>query len=319
MHYSDACERFIRRCEAKGRSDHTISFYRRQFAYFLRWLEAKDKAEGDNWLDEDLFFNYFAQLQKRVKKGEIQPETADACYRALHALCKWLHEPPQKRIPINPMRLVERPEVPPKEPRRTDIDDLQRLLRSIKPKNWVDYRDQLIIVMLFWCALRVGALSRLLVGDVDTMRGVLRIGRDKGGAHYVPLLPVVKQTFVAYIFTRPPTTTNALFVAADGHGNPLDRGITDDGIRQMLERRSLAAGFERRKNPHSFRHGIAMHLLNELGADMGFISELLDHKDIKTTENFYAFWKTAGLAKKYQRLIEDNEQEEKKDSTNNSQ
>ena len=306
MRFDDACGRFIRRCEAKGRSEATISFYSRQFGYFRRWMEKRDRVES--WLDEDLFFDYFADLQRRVKKSEIQPETADAAYRALRALCNWLYEPPQKRIPVNPMRLVERPHVPRKEPKRTTIDDLQQLLRAIRPETWIDHRDRLIIVMLFWCGLRVGAISRLRVVDVDTIRGVLRVGKDKGGSpHYVPLLPVVKQAFTAYIYSRPPTVTDALFVSADGHGRASDSALTADGVRQMLERRSLAAGFDRRKNPHSFRHGIAMHLLNELGADMAFISELLDHKDIKTTETFYATWKTAGLARKYQRLLEDNE------------
>lgn len=305
MPFDDACDRFIRRCEAKGRSDHTITFYRNQFAYLRRWLEANGKNHGADWLDEDLLFDYFAGLQKRVKKQEIQPETADAAYRALRALCNWLHNPPQSRIAANPMRLVERPEVPPKEPRRTDLDDLTRLIQSIKPDDWIDHRDRLIITVLFWCGLRVGPLCRLRVADIDTVHATLRVGKDKSGsAHYVPLLPVVRKAFTAYIYSRPATATDALFVAASGHHAPLDAGITADGVRQMLERRSLAAGFERRRNPHSMRHGVAMHLLNELGADLSFISKLLDHKDVKTTENFYAKWKTAGLAKQYQRLVD---------------
>jgi integrase len=201
------------------------------------------------------------------------------------------------------MRAVERPHVPKKEPRRTSVDELRQLLQSIKPETWVDRRDRLIILMLFWCALRVGALSRVRVADVDVATGSLRVGRDKGGPHYVPMLPVVKVEFMAYLYALPPSASDTLFVAADGHGRPLDTGLTADGIRQMLERRSLAAGFSRRKNPHSFRHGIAMHLLNELGADMAFISELLGHKDVKTTESFYAFWKATGLSRKYEKLI----------------
>lgn len=308
MRFDDACGRFIRRCEAKGRSDATINFYRRQFEYCRRWLDARGRVA--NWIDDDLLFDYFAGLQERVKGQEIQPETADAAYRALRALCNWLHNPPQQRIPTNPMRLVERPHVPRKEPKRTSIDDLQQLLKAIRPETWVDHRDRLVIIMLFWCGLRVGALSRLRVADVDTVRGTLRVGKDKGGSpHYVPLLPVVKQAFAAYIYSRPACDCDGLFASADGHGRTADRALTADGIRQMLERRSLAAGFDRRKNPHSFRHGIAMHLLNELGADMAFISELLDHKDIKTTETFYAVWKTTGLARKYQKLIEDSSED----------
>lgn len=303
MTFDIACERFLLRCEAKGRSEYTLRFYRNQFRYFAEWLGAQGAV--DDWLSEDRLFAYFAALQHRVKANEIQPETAEAAYRALRALYGWLYQPPQQRIPSNPMRLIERPHVPKKEPRRTDLDELRQLLQSIRPLTWIDRRDRLIILMLFWCALRVGALSRVRVADVDVAAGSLRVGRDKGGPHYVPLLPVVKIEFTAYLYALPASGSDKLFVAADGRGNPLDSGLTADGIRQMLERRSLAAGFSRRKNPHSFRHGVAMHLLNELGADMAFISELLGHKDVKTTENFYAFWKASGLAKKYEKLIND--------------
>lgn len=298
MTYTEACQRFLLRCEANGRSASTLVFYRNQFRYYGDWLGERD------WLDEDRFFEYFAHLQRRVKAEEIQPESAEAAYRALSALCNWLSAPSQQRIPINPMRSVDRPHVPAKEPKRTSVDELRQLLQSIKPVTWVDRRDRLIILMLFWCALRVGALSRVKVGDVDVASGSVRVGKDKGGPHYVPLLPVVKVEFTAYVYALPASASDRLFVAADGHGSPLDHGLTADGIRQMLERRSLAAGFSRRKNPHSFRHGIAMHLLNELGADMAFISELLGHKDVKTTENFYAFWKATGLSRKYEKLIE---------------
>lgn len=301
MKIDQARQRFLLRCEAKGRSAATITFYRNQFKYFVDWLGERD------WMAEETLFEYFAGLQRRVRAGEIQPETAEAAYRALSALCNWLHKPPQQRIAVNPMLNIERPHVPKKEPRRTSLEELRQLLQSIQPVNWVDRRDRLIILMLFWCALRVSALSRVRVADVDVAAATLRVGRDKGGPHYVPLLPVVKIEFTAYLYVLPPSASDTLFVAADGRDNPLDTGLTADGIRQMLERRSLAAGFARRKNPHSFRHGVAMHLLNELGADIDFISELLGHKDVATTKGFYAFWKTAGLSRKYEKLVNDSD------------
>jgi site-specific recombinase XerD len=51
-------------------------------------------------------------------------------------------------------------------------------------------------------------------------------------------------------------------------------------------------------NPHSFRHGLAMYLLNA-GGDMSLVQKILGHAQITTTARHYAEWLTAGVVREY--------------------
>lgn len=298
MRIGEARQKFIKRCRSDGLSNNTVIFYRNQVRYYWRWLHERRKVE--RWLEVGVLRDYFSHLYKRVDKGDLQPETANAAYRALRALCRWLKE--QEEIDTNPFLKIKSKRLPDKEPRRVEIDEHKQLVQSIQPDTWLDLRDRLIIIVLFWCGVRVDELINIHLSDMDIEKGYLLIRDGKGGdARPVPLLPVVKYAFIAYIWSRPAARTDYLFLAAAGCGDALDRPLRDSGIRLMLKRRCKAAGIAR-KNPHAFRHGIAMHLLNDLGADMSFISKLLGHKDEKTTRDFYATWKIKSLAEKYAKL-----------------
>lgn len=305
MLLSKALDNFLVRCQAEGLSVATVTFYNRQIGYYQKWLNSQ--PDPPNWLEIQTLRAYLAWLQARVKKEEIEPETVDAAYRALRALCNWLAR--EEQISSTPFAKIKQPKVPDKVPKQVTIDDYKKLLLSIKINRWLDVRDRFIIIVLFWCGLRVEELINLNLDDIDMQHNLIRVRAGKGGdPRFTPMLPLVKQSFLDYLYHRPNVDTRALFPACNGN-YALNNGIGDSGVRIMLARRCREAGIER-KNPHAFRHGIAMHLLNELGADMSFIAELLGHKDEKTTKRFYAQWKTAGLAKKYAKLLQDQQQSE---------
>lgn len=283
---------FLRSCEAEGLSLSTIGFYRQHLADYSRWAIDKD------WLSVDTLREYFAHQQSRVKKGEIQPETAHARYRTLRAFFTWLVD--QEIIERSPLKKLKPPKVPKKIPHRVTVDEFDKLLGSIDKSSWFNVRDRLIITMLWYCALRCDELCKLDVQDVDLSGGLLAVRHSKSEARFVPLLPEVKLAFAEYIYMRP-GGRGRLFVSATSH-QTLRGELTTSGIRQMLADRCAACGL-RRLNPHAFRHGIAMHLLNEKGADMSLVSAILGHKDVQTTERYYADWTVGGMKRQYERLM----------------
>ena len=52
-------------------------------------------------------------------------------------------------------------------------------------------------------------------------------------------------------------------------------------------------------NAHSFRHGFAMTMLNEGGAEMSSVAALLGHRSVTTTEKAYARWLSDPLQRAY--------------------
>ena len=101
---------------------------------------------------------------------------------------------------------------------------------------------------------------------------------------------------LAYYDACPPAREDDLWLSDDGAGNV--RGpLTIEGVRQMLRRRCKAEGM-RCLNPHAFRHGYAMALLNA-GMDISALSNAMGHNSVKTTEGIYARWLTGGLKREY--------------------
>lgn len=283
---------FLRSCEAEGLSSATIVFYRQHLADYARWVASRD------WLSVDTLRDYFAYQQSRIRAGEIQPTTAHARYRTLRALFSWLVD--QGLIERSPLKKIKPPKVQKKIPHRVTVDEFDKLLGSIDKSSWFNVRDRLTITMLWYCALRCDELCKLDVGDVDLPGGLLAVRHSKSEARFVPLLPEVKLAFTEYIYMRP-GGSDRLFVSATSH-QTLRGELTTSGVRQMLADRCAACGL-RRLNPHAFRHGLAMYLLNEKGADMSLVSAILGHKDVQTTERYYADWTVGGMQRQYERLM----------------
>lgn len=264
----------------------TLSWYERQLRFFVDWL-----PPDQDWLDYKTLVKFFADEQAKVKDGVLKPKTVDAKYRALRALYNYLVG--VEEIKKSPLARVKRPKVTSAEPSYIRFSEYNQLLDSIAAASWLDYRDRLILSMLFWCGLRVSELVSLQTADVDLQNEIALVRSGKGGdGRYALLLPDVTSAYTDYLAVRPKHA--ALFLSH--HGIPL----TGSGVAQMLRRRCAAAGL-RRLHPHAFRHGIAMHLLNDCGADMALIQAVLGHKDLHTTQKFYARWKTKSLLEQYKK------------------
>jgi site-specific recombinase XerD len=288
---TDLTGEFLTHHQAQGHSPGTVEWYSGQLTRFFRWLTDNELQHRD-WLQTAVLESYIASSMA----GGNSPVTAAGHYRALSGFFAWLLA--RNLIEKNPMDDVRKPKQPRKVPRRTGLDGYTMLVDSIKVDTWIGQRDRLIVSVLFLCGLRRGEVAHLEAGDFQMAAHLLHVRAGKGERdRFVPMLPAVERAFVAYIFSRPASQTNALFLAANGHNAPNGMGITAGAIYQMLRRRCRSAGLPV-MNPHSFRHGMAMHLLNE-GGDMSLTQRILGHSQITTTANIYAEWLTGPLAAEF--------------------
>jgi integrase/recombinase XerD len=208
------------------------------------------------------------------------------------------------------MRGIKRPKTPKLMPRQVTVAQMDRLMASIPESgDWVDLRDRLAILLLFWLGLRRSEVVNLSIPDFDLgQRQVLIRGTQRGTAgakggkdRHLPFPPVVGSALLAYLMSGPPTVGTKLFVSATGQ-RKVRGALTDNGLRQMVERRCQAAGMPH-LNPHSFRHGLAMALLNDGGADLAMVSRLLGHSTMAVTKQFYADYTDDGLRNAYDAAV----------------
>lgn len=272
---------------AEGLSPHTVEWYRHHLEMYNRWISTHTPLP--DLLDRKTIEAYYAH---RRATG-LEPETVAGDHRTLRIFYRWLVE--REYIERSPVEAIKLKKPKRKTPRRATVAEYERLLNSISPTTWVDLRDRLLVTMLFLCGVRVGEAIGVQVADVD-IRTKLVVVTGKTGPRVVPLLPAVIEAFVAYVYARPAASTGRLFLSAKGDLSVRDI-IKPNGVRQMLQRRAEAAGI-RYINPHAFRHGLAMHLLNK-GGDMSLVQRILGHTRITTTAENYAMWLTEDLAREF--------------------
>jgi site-specific recombinase XerD len=273
---------------ARNLSPNTVNWYREEVTRFLQWLRANQLHNG-NWLRADIIEAYLAHCRQ-----SCAPATVASRYRALTGFFGWLVD--REYIAASPMLKVKAPAVPRSEPKRTAVEQYIQLLDSIPAGDWIDLRDRLIVTTLFLTGIRLGECTHLQPDDYRLAEHLLRVN-GKTGVRLVPMIPPVERAFVAYLFLRPASASPYLLLAANGARNPKAAPLTEDGIYQMLRRRCRRAGLKM-LNPHSFRHGLAMHLLN-VGGDMSLVQKVLGHAQIGTTARYYAEWLTAGLVSEF--------------------
>lgn len=291
MELTELFKLFLEERKAAGLTPATLEWYGYQLRAFHRWLTEVGER---NILARRTIERF---LNDRRDAG-LQPNSVAGAHRSLRVFYGWLVE--RGYIEQSPVAEVKIKKSQRKVPRRALLEDYERLLNSVEPVGWIDLRDRLLIKVLFLCGVRVGEAVALAVADFDVRSKLLAVNRGKTGGRLVPLLPAVIDEFIAYIYARPggagAVERSDLFLSA--HGDLSVRGlITTNGVRQMLRRRCLQAGIPY-LNPHSFRHGLAMYLLNR-GGDMSMAQRILGHSRIQTTAENYAQWITEDLSREF--------------------
>jgi site-specific recombinase XerD len=291
--FTQATQLHHQHLRAKRRSPDTLTWYSEQFAAFNGWRLLQDPPIPDELPDADTIDVFIADQHEGHK-----PATVHARFRAIRALFLFLERRKKIAYDQNPIHLVDAPSVPTEIRRHVSIDALNQLLSSITGQSWLDHRDRLIIQILFFSGLRCGELCALSVGDIDTKRAEITVDRGKGDkARVVPATPELASVLVPYLFGRP-AHTDILLLASDGYAGCKAGGLQPEGVRQMLIRRCKRAGLERAFNPHAFRHGFAMWLLNG-GARLTTVSTAMGHSDTQITSKIYAHTTTTTVRREY--------------------
>lgn len=299
LSFSEAVRLHRQHLRARRRADKTVAWYAEQFAAFDRWRLGRGLA--DALPDADALDAYIADQHLAGHR----PSTVHARFRSLRALCNWLQRRKKIEAADNPFVLLapdDAPAVPQEIRRHISVAEVDRLLAVMAGRSWLDARDRLIVLLLFYSGLRVSELCGLDVADVDSVRCevLVRWQYAKGEkSRVVPCVEDVRPALASYLYSRPAHDA-ALLLASDGYAGVTGR-LTREGVRQMLIRRCQAAEIEY-YNPHAFRHGFAMWLLNS-GARLTTVSTAMGHSDTAITSKTYAHTTTVTVRREYEEAL----------------
>ncbi|MCI0548327.1 MAG: tyrosine recombinase XerC [Candidatus Rokubacteria bacterium] len=252
-------------------SPHTLRGYAGDLAEFRTFL-AREGVEGLGAVDAPLIRAYAAELhRRRLARTSIGRKLA-----ALRSFFRFLAR--RGVVEGNPARLVRSPRAPRRLPSFLPVDESRELLDRTPAPTLAGRRDQGLLELLYASGLRVAECCGLAVGDLDRVRGTVRV-RGKGDKErIVPVGEVALDAIETYLAARP-ARGGALFL------NQRGGRLTERSARRIVRARARAAGIERRVTPHTLRHSFATHLLGA-GADLRLIQELLGHRRLSTTQRY---------------------------------
>jgi len=158
----------------------------------------------------------------------------------------------------------------------------------------VAYRNRAILHTLFASGMRVSEVSGLARQDIDWERGQALIIGKGGRQRLVFFSPDALQAINRYLDLRGDDGFSPLFIhhdnahmaqlaqerASKGAGESLR--ISPRQIQNVVHDLARAEGI--RATPHTFRHFMATELLNEAGADIRDVQEILGHASLATTQ-----------------------------------
>ncbi|WP_375490362.1 tyrosine-type recombinase/integrase [uncultured Jatrophihabitans sp.] len=230
---------------ARNRSKATIDSYTRCATALRTFLTARGMPTSASAITREHIEAFLADLADRVA-----PATTAKHYRSLQQLFRWLED--DGEIARSPMHRMKPPTVPDQPvPVLTDAH-LSALLATCKGNTYENRRDQAIIRLLIDTGMRAGELAGLRSEDLNTANDVA-IVRGKGDRlRACPYGAKTADALRRYNRARRQHAQASNSAYWLGKFGP----ITDNGIRQMIERRCHNAGIPH-VHLHQFRHTFA--------------------------------------------------------------
>lgn len=277
----------------KGYADNTCRAYQRDLEAFCAYLEnsldrgpSQDQKSpvltlGD--IDGLSIRGYLGHLHKKNKKSTIGRKLS-----AIRSFFKYV-----VRLGYtggNPAEMVLTPKHNRTIPSYLVVDDMFRLLDSIKTDTLFGLRNRAMFEVLYSSGVRISELAGLSMGDIDFRDRSIRV-MGKGSKERI--VPVGQKALTALKAYRQELETEKGAVhmeegpAADdpvflnkNHGR-----LSARSMARILEKISRECGLPVPVSPHAFRHSFATHMLDS-GADLRVVQELLGHESLSTTQRY---------------------------------
>ncbi len=256
----------------QGLSDNTLSSYRSDLLFFVKWGQVNNKPiiKAD-WQDLLNFLDSFENASPRSRARRLT---------SLRRLYKYLIR--EAIIEVDPTSKLKSPRAGRSLPKSLTEEEVDALLEAPDIEQALGLRDKAMIELLYATGLRVSELVNMTMQEINLNHGVVRVTGKGDKERIVPMGEEAVEWVERYIKDSRPiilkgVTSDALFPARQGKA--MGRHAFWHRIKQLTAR----AGINKSISPHTMRHAFATHLLNH-GADLRVVQMLLGHRDISTTQ-----------------------------------
>ncbi len=163
---------------------------------------------------------------------------------------------------------------PRKLPMVLSADEVVRFLEAVS-----GLKSRAALTTAYAAGLRASEVAGLLIEDIDSDRGVIRVRHGKGAKDRDVMLSA-QLLGILRTYWRLARPRRFLFPGRDE-----DRSINPTVLHAACRSAAKAAGLSKRVTLHTLRHSFATHLL-ENGADIRIIQALLGHANLSSTARY---------------------------------
>lgn len=256
----------------KGLAKNSIESYQRDLIQFFGFIDKKELKD----VTTDLILEFISTL----KRWGLKSSSISRKITSIKSFFRFLNDKGENSI--DPAENIELPKVEKKLPTVLSVEEMQKLLSTLKDNSPLGIRDRAILEVLYGLGLRISELIELRFKDLFFEEDFVRIIGKGNKERFVPIGKPAKKSVEYYLEASRPKLSKSResdFVFLNARGKQLSRM----GLWKIIKKYVALAKIKKKVTPHTFRHTFATHLL-EGGADLRSIQEMLGHADISTVQ-----------------------------------
>jgi len=182
---------------------------------------------------------------------------------------------------------LKKPKLETKEVEHFSWDEVESLFLAV-PRGGTYLRDLCVLLLLYYCGLRLQELCLIRKSDFSEDLAELYVEKGKGDkSRLLPVHPFLRRVLRLYLDSGSgavharPAPADPPYLFPGRKGQPLSDKMIYNIVRQCGAR----AGLKKRVSPHTFRHSFATHL-HQRGVDINRLARLLGHSNIEKTATY---------------------------------
>ena len=256
---------------------NTISSYVSDVEAYLMYLEDTLLIDDPNLITEDNVTKFLLSL----KKKKFSTTSISRYLSSIKSFHKFLSKDglTKKNVTLQ----ISSPKIDKKLPVVLTVEEVTKLLDSIKGDKPLDLRNEAMFELIYACGFRVSELVNLKINNLHLTSKMIQVIGKGAKERLVPVNDYAIRILRKYLLEARPLllkdAKDSGFIFLNNNGQVLSRV----GFFKLLKNIAKQAEIEKEISPHTLRHSYATHLL-EAGVDLRYIQELLGHEDISTTQ-----------------------------------
>lgn len=270
-----AIAQFIRDCQVRQLSNHTISNYTRYLRIMVDTLEKLCAVTELEQVTVSHLRECVLYLLSPDYKAVLCANTVRIYIRAWKVFFNWCYQ--EELLDVNPTSRLKAPK-PEKRVKQTFTpEQVQVILDSCDLSTEIGFRDYVMFSLMVDTGLRLSEIASLRVDDVHpTYIKVFGKGRRE---REIGLHPEVSKLLWKYVnkHRNAAPGETALFVGRMG-------ALSKAGVEDVIKRAKARCGLDVSQfSAHIFRHTFSKQYIDH-GGDVLRLSRELGHSDVKITE-----------------------------------